>query len=145
MARFIALVMHLGPVTDEYLARPAPVPAQFGLPTEDDGSRGNPLIGNLRGGGVEHPLDVDALRRAAPHVVVAVGEESGGPADGALAGRSAHALAAALGVPPVVMPGGHDGFLGGEFGQTGSPDAFGAALRRVLADAADRVASAPGR
>ena len=76
---------------------------------------------------------------------MAVGEESGGPADGALAGRATHALAAALGVQPVVMPGGHDGFLGGEFGQTGSPDEFGAALRRILADAADRVASLPGR
>jgi hypothetical protein len=31
------------------------------------------------------------------------------------------------------LPGGHDGFLGGEYGQMGRPDAFAAKLRGVLA------------
>ena len=39
MAKFIQLVMHQGRLPDDYLDRPAPDPAQFGLPTEDDGSR----------------------------------------------------------------------------------------------------------
>jgi hypothetical protein len=30
------------------------------------------------------------------------------------------------------FPGGHAGFLGGEFGRTGDPDAFAAKLRDVL-------------
>jgi pimeloyl-ACP methyl ester carboxylesterase len=145
MARFIRLVMHLGPVDDAYLAAPPPDPAMFGLPTEDDGGRGNPLIGNLRGGGVEHPLDLEALRQVAPRVLVAVGEESGGPQDGGLAARAGYAVAAALGLEPVVLPGGHDGFLGGEHGRTGRPDEFGAALRSVLAEAVDRTAAGSGR
>ena len=33
---------------------------------------------------------------------------------------------------PVIFPGGHAGFLGGEFGQTGEPEAFAARLREVL-------------
>ena len=33
---------------------------------------------------------------------------------------------------PVAFPGGHGGFLGGEYGQTGEPDAFAATLRTVL-------------
>jgi hypothetical protein len=33
----------------------------------------------------------------------------------------------------VAFPGGHGGFLGGEYGQTGEPDAFAATLRAVLA------------
>ena len=42
-----------------------------------------------------------------------------------LAGRAAVAVADRLGTAPVTFPGGHDGFLGGEYGQTGKPDAFG--------------------
>jgi hypothetical protein len=34
----------------------------------------------------------------------------------------------------MTFPGGHDGFLGGEYGQTGQPDDFAAKLREVLAD-----------
>jgi hypothetical protein len=41
-------------------------------------------------------------------------------------------VAEAVGVPVVVFPGGHGGFLGGEYGQQGDPDGFAAALRSVL-------------
>ena len=48
MAKFIQLVMRQGPLPDDYLDQPAPDPAQFGLPTEDDGSRDDLLLsGNL--------------------------------------------------------------------------------------------------
>ena len=48
MAKFIQLVMHQGPMPDDYLDRPAPDPAQFGLPAEDDGSSDDRLLsGNL--------------------------------------------------------------------------------------------------
>jgi hypothetical protein len=49
-----------------------------------------------------------------------------------LAGRAGVAVAGRLGTEPVTFPGGHDGFLGGEFGRTGEPDAFAATLRDVL-------------
>ncbi|WP_322921222.1 alpha/beta fold hydrolase [Nocardioides renjunii] len=130
MARFIGLVVHRGEVTGD---EPAPDPAMFGLPTDDDGSRNDPLMANMRGEGVTRVPDLEAVRRAPTRVVVAVGEESGGPTDGEVAGRSAYALAAALGQEPVVFPGGHNGFLGGELGQTGKPQEFAARLTEVLA------------
>jgi len=132
-AGFISLVMHRGPVDAEHAGRPGPDPAVFGLPTADDGSRDDPLMANMRGGGVSRVPDLDAVRAADTRVVVAVGEESGGPADGEIAGRSAYAVAEALGQQAVVFPGGHNGFLGGELGQTGKPEEFAARLREVLA------------
>jgi hypothetical protein len=41
--------------------------------------------------------------------------------------------AAALGEPLAVFPSHHGGFLGGEFGQRGEPEAFAARLREILA------------
>ena len=40
-----------------------------------------------------------------------------------------------MGTAPVTFPGGHDGFLGGEYGGMGKPDAFAAALRTALSNA----------
>jgi hypothetical protein len=36
----------------------------------------------------------------------------------------------------VIFPSHHGGFLGGEYGQTGDPDAFAAKLRQILGDRA---------
>ena len=36
--------------------------------------------------------------------------------------------------PPSIFPSDHGGFLGGEYGQAGDPDAFAAKLREVLAE-----------
>ena len=66
-----------------------------------------------------------------PGSCMAAGEESGGT----LAHRGAEAVAERLGTEPVIFPGDHGGFLGGEYGQTGEPDAFAAKLREVLASA----------
>src|SRR6266566_9595677 len=44
MAAFIAMTSWQGEFTDEYFAQPAPDPAQFGMPAEDDGSRDDPLL-----------------------------------------------------------------------------------------------------
>lgn len=129
MARFIALVMHRGEWTGD---EPVPDPAMFGLPSEDDGSRNDGLMANMRGEGCTRVPDLDAVRNASTTVILGVGEESGGPDDGEIAGRSAYAVAEALGQEPVVFPGGHNGFLGGEFGQTGKPEEFAAKLRAVL-------------
>ncbi|HSZ41379.1 MAG TPA: alpha/beta hydrolase [Trebonia sp.] len=129
MAKFIALLSQQGPLTAGYANQPAPPPAAFGLPAADDGSRTDPLLGlnMLTCGAYEH--DFDALRAGPSRVVIGVGEESGE----AIAGRAGASIARRLGVPPVIFPGGHDGFAGGEFGRAGKPDAFAAVLREVLA------------
>ena len=59
--------------------------------------------------------------------MVAVGVQ----APGLLTGRTAEATAAALG-QEATLPGDHGGFLGGEFGQRGEPEAFAVRLRDVL-------------
>ena len=73
--------------------------------------------------------DFDALRAASTRIVVAAGAKS----DGELAHRAAVAVAERLGTTPVTFPGDHAGFLGGEYGMTGEPDAFASTLREVLA------------
>ena len=129
MAKFIAFVSEQGPVTADYLNRPAPDPAAFGLPAEDDGSRNDALLGlnMMTCSFYEH--DFAALRAASTRVVLGVGEESAQ----VVTGRSTAAVAGRLGPAPVVFPGGHGGFLGGEYGQpAGQPDAFADTLREVL-------------
>ena len=69
--------------------------------------------------------DFEALRAASTQIVVAAGENSAGE----LANRGAVAVAERLGVETVIFPSDHRGFLGGEYGQTGDPDAFAAKLR----------------
>ena len=83
--------------------------------------------------------DFSALRAAPTRVIVGVGEES----RQMVAGRAGLAVAERLGTEPVIFPGGHDGFLGGEYGSMGQPDAFAALLHSVLADA-DRRAENQG-
>jgi pimeloyl-ACP methyl ester carboxylesterase len=130
MAKFIVLVSHQGPFPADFADQPAPDPADFGLPTEDDGSRDDPLVGQNMISCSHYQHDFGALRAASSRVVVGVGTESGS----ILPGRAAVAVARRLGTVPVTFPGGHDGFLGGEYGSTGKPDAFAATLREVLAD-----------
>jgi len=128
MAKFIALVSHQGLIPDDFTDQPAPNPADFGLPTEDDGSRNDPLVGQNMMSCNSYRHDFDALRAASTDVVVAVGAESGET----LARRAGEAVAERLGTPAVIFPGDHAGFLGGEYGQTGDPDGFAAKLREVL-------------
>src|SRR6266540_2099527 len=44
MAAFIAMTSWRGEFTDDYFAQPAPDPVPFGLLSEDDGSRDDPLL-----------------------------------------------------------------------------------------------------
>jgi pimeloyl-ACP methyl ester carboxylesterase len=132
MAKFIAIVSHQGPITEEYLAQPAPDPAMFGLPTEDDGSRDDVLLGQNLLTCTSYEPDIDALQAASTRVVLAAGAES----EGQLAHRGAQAVAERLGTTVVTFPSDHGGFLGGEYGQTGQPEAFAARLREVLAGGA---------
>jgi pimeloyl-ACP methyl ester carboxylesterase len=130
MAQFIALASLRGPVPAAFASQPAPDPATFGMPTEDDGARDDPMLGSNIVTVTHYRPDVDALRAAPTRIVLAVGADS----DGELAHRGAEAVAELLGTSPVTFPGGHGGFLGGEYGQMGEPDAFAATLRIVLID-----------
>jgi pimeloyl-ACP methyl ester carboxylesterase len=123
MAKFIALVTYEGPLPAGFADQPGPNPANFGLPTEDDGSRDDPLVGLNMPSTPGYQHDFGALRAASTRVVIGVGAESGRT----LAGRAAVAVAERLGTAPVTFPGGHDGFLSGD------TDAFATTLRKVLA------------
>jgi pimeloyl-ACP methyl ester carboxylesterase len=130
MAQFIVAVSHNGPITKEFAAQPAPDPAMFGLPAGDDGSRTDALLGQNIITCTHYEPDFDALRRASTRIVLAAGVES----EGQMANRGAHAAAERLGTTAVPFPSDHGGFLGGEYGQAGDPDAFAAKLREVLAE-----------
>jgi pimeloyl-ACP methyl ester carboxylesterase len=131
MAKFIAIVSHKGLVPADFADRPVD-PAMFGLPTEDDGSRNDPLVGQNIVSCTHYLPEFDALRAASTRIVVAVGAGS----KGELAHRAGAAIAERLGTKPVTFPSDHGGFLGGEYGQMGEPDAFAVTLRQVLAAAA---------
>jgi pimeloyl-ACP methyl ester carboxylesterase len=130
MAKFIAIVSYQGPIPSDYTDGPAPDPAMFGLPAEDDGSRDDALLGQNIVTCTHYEPEFDALRAASTRIVIGAGAES----NGELAHRAAEAVAERLGTAVVTFPSGHAGFLGGEYGQTGDPDAFAAKLREVLAD-----------
>jgi pimeloyl-ACP methyl ester carboxylesterase len=132
MAHFIAVVSHEGEFPDDFASRPAPDPAMFGMAAEDDGSRDDVLMAQNIGTGTHYELDFDALQKASTRIVLALGVES----SQIMSGRGATAVAERLGVEPVIFPGGHNGFMGGEYGQPpGEPEAFAAKLREVLAHA----------
>lgn len=130
MAHFIAVVTHQGPMTMDFAAQPGPDPAMFGMPADDDGNRTDALLGQNIITITHFEPDFDALRAASTRIVMAAGVES----KGTLAYRGAIAAAERLGQDPESFPSDHGGFLGGEYGQAGDPDAFAAKLREVLAE-----------
>ena len=130
MAKFMALTSLKGEIPADFADRPAPDPAMFGMPTEDDGSRDDPLIGHTIIPITSYLPDFEALKAAPTRIVMAAGAES----KGEMAHRGAFAVAERLGMEPVIFPSHHGGFLGGEYGWAGDPDAFAAVLREVLSD-----------
>jgi pimeloyl-ACP methyl ester carboxylesterase len=128
MAAFIAMTSWRGEFGDDYFARPAPEPAQFGMPTEDDGSRDNPLLSDASWPVSAYRPDVERLAAAPTRIVIAVGEESAG----IFTGRAAEATAELLGQKVTVFPSHHGGFNGPESGYAGQPEAFARKLHEVL-------------
>lgn len=127
MAKFIQLVTHQGVLTGGYLELPAPDPAQFGLPTDDDGSRDDLLLsGNLAMPSFEP--DAGSLRVSSVRIVPAIGALG----EGGMARRGGEAIAGLLGVEPVIFPGDHGGFMANEWSPGNDPAAFAAKLRYVL-------------
>src|SRR5437764_7995814 len=95
MAKFMQLVRRQNPLPADYLDQPAPDPAQFGLPTEDDGSRDDLLLsGNLAMPPFEP--DTEALRASPVRIVAAIGALGGG----GLARRRGEAVARLPGRQP---------------------------------------------
>src|SRR6185436_2921728 len=78
MAAFIAMTSWRGEFTDDYFAQPAPDPAAFGMPAEDDGSRDDPLLSDRSLAVTAYEPDAAALTAAPTRIVIAVGEESAG-------------------------------------------------------------------
>jgi len=130
MARFIAVIMATGELTEDFVNQPDPDPAMFGLPTEDDGSRDDLMLGVNMLTLPPYEPSFETLKAGSPRVLIAVGEDTGEE----MTGRAARAAAARLDADPVVFPGGHGGFGGGEYGQPADkPVEFAARLREVLA------------
>lgn len=128
MAHFIAMTMWRGEFTDEYAAQPPPDPASFGFLADDDGSRDDPMLSEVSNAVTRYRPDVPALTAAPARIVIAAGVES---AD-TITWRTSAALAQALDRPLTVFPSHHGGFLGGEYGQAGQPEAFADKLHEVL-------------
>ncbi|MTL13532.1 alpha/beta fold hydrolase [Nocardia seriolae] len=128
MAAFIAMTSWQGEYTDAYFAQPPADPALFGMPTEDDGTRDDPLLSERSWAITDYSPDIDGLRNAATRTVIAVGEES----EGVYTGRTSIATAALLGTSPVVFPSHHGGFTGPDSGYPGKPEQFATKLREVL-------------
>ena len=128
MARFVVLASTPGEFTPELLALPAPDPAAFGLPTQDDGLRDNPLLSGASDPVTDFPIDPAALAQVPAAIVIAAGVESRDQ----LPGRAAAELAKLLNTDLVMFPSHHGGFVGGDGGYAGQPEAFAAKLRDVL-------------
>ncbi|GAY07573.1 alpha/beta fold hydrolase [Pseudonocardia sp. N23] len=128
MAAFIAMTSWQGEYTPEYFAAPAPDPAMFGMPTEDDGTRDDPLLSDVSWAVSSYVPDAAALNAAPARVVIGVGEESAG----VFTARTSIAMAALLGQEATVFPSHHGGFLGGEHGYAGKPAEFAVTLREAL-------------
>jgi pimeloyl-ACP methyl ester carboxylesterase len=130
MAEFIGMTAWEGEFTEAYAAQPPADPAMFGMPTDDDGSREDPLLSGTGNGITSFRPDIEALQAAPTRVVIGVGEES----RRTVTGRTSAAIAEALGQEALVFPSHHGGFLGGEFGYAGQPEAFAVRLSEVLDD-----------
>jgi pimeloyl-ACP methyl ester carboxylesterase len=128
MASFILMTSWSGEFTDEFFAQPAPDPAMFGMPTEDDGGREDPLLSKNSWAITDYRPDAQALKAAPTRIVIGVAEETAGT----YTARTSLATAELLGQEAVVFPSHHGGFLGGENGYAGKPAEFAATLREVL-------------
>src|SRR5258705_5758111 len=100
MAKFIGIVSFTGPIPDDYADRPAPDPAMFGLPTEDDGTRNDPLLMQNIITCTHYQFDFDALRAAPTRIVIGGGVES----EGQMAYRAGSAGGPRARASPVTLP-----------------------------------------
>jgi hypothetical protein len=107
MAAFIGPTMWHGEFTEDYLTAPPRDPAAFGMATEEDGSRDDPLLSGVANAVTAHEVDSDAITAAPTRVVIAGGVES----RETLTWRTPEATAAAPDLPLTEFPSHHAGFL----------------------------------
>lgn len=131
MMKFFALTGVRGPIPADFAGMPVSSPAEFGLPTHDDGTRDDPLLGQNLITCTHYEHDFAALRASSTRVVIGVGAAS----EGELAHRGGIAVAERLGTRPVTFPSHHGGFYDGEYGMKGDPEGFAKTLGQVLTDA----------
>jgi pimeloyl-ACP methyl ester carboxylesterase len=128
MADFIAMSSWQGEFTEQFAARPPADPASMGLPSDDDGSREDPLLSGVSSAVTAYEPDIAALKASPTRVVVAAGADSGD----IVTARCARALAERLDTELAIFRGGHGGFLKDEWGHPGDPARFSAQLRDAL-------------
>ena len=87
-----------------------------------------PLLSGRSRAITKYRPDFEALAATPTRLVIAVGEESAGT----VTDRTSRALAERFGREPAVFPSHHGGFVGGEDGFAGQPEAFARRLREVL-------------
>ncbi len=130
MAHFIALMSLRGPVPADFASQPAPDPAMYGMPSEDDGERDDLMLGSNIITVTHYRPDVDTLRAASTRIVLAVGADS----DGEIAQRGAEAVADLLGTIPVPFPVGTEASSGASTARRASRTPSPPPCREVLAD-----------
>jgi pimeloyl-ACP methyl ester carboxylesterase len=130
MAAFMAMTSWRGEFTEDYFAQPQADPAQFGMPGEDDGSRDDPLLSDRSTAVTSYRPDFEKLAATPTRIVIAVGEESART----FTGRTSVVTAELLGQRATVFPSHHGGFVGGDSGYAGQPEAFARKLRDILTE-----------
>ena len=128
MAAFIAMTTWRGQFTDDYFTQPPPDPAQFGMPADDDGSRDDPLLSDRSWAVSSYRPDVDAWARRQRASSSPWARSQRAPSPDARRWPRRRSVSRRPG------PSHHGGFLGGEFGYAGQPEAFAHKLRDVLDD-----------
>jgi pimeloyl-ACP methyl ester carboxylesterase len=128
MAAFIDMASWHGEFTDAFFDRPQPDPAQFGIPSTDDGSRDDVLLSHRSDAITDYRPDFDALKIARTRIILGIGEESAGT----FAARAGVAVAERLNQEPVTFPSHHGGFTDGGAPFGGKPEEFASKLREVL-------------
>jgi pimeloyl-ACP methyl ester carboxylesterase len=130
MAKFITLVSHAGPLPAAFAGQPAPDPADFGLPAEDDGSRDDPLVGQNIITCTHYQHDFGALRAAPTRG--RRGRRSGIQSDDGRPGGCGRGRTARDGT--CYVPGRPRRIPRRRIRHDRQPDAFAATLRTVLTD-----------
>ena len=108
MAHFMAVTGHRGEFPDDIGQQPAPDPAQFGMPADDDGSRNDVMLYQNIINTTHYQPDFSVLRKSPTRIIMAAGAES----QDEMANRGAYGVARAAGdrggrlpKPPRRVPG----------------------------------------
>src|SRR5688572_32190315 len=78
MAHFMAVTSHRGPFPDDFASQPAPDPAMFGMPTEDDGNRTDVMLAQNIIGTTHYEPDFAALRTCSTRLFLGCGADAEG-------------------------------------------------------------------